>query len=208
MIDIVYRHNMDDRQWSIFMATVNLFAERGYHGTHIKDISEASGMSTDDIYAMYESKETLLNVIYDYYENCFLMDYPHVETFLSQVEDTHPHQLLENVISYHVVNMETEDIYNKIFLILAFQIYSDDAACELLMKSMDEKQTAAMRQVLRALVDRGKIEPLDIDAYLYIHSSIVTNSTLLTAMGKRLSWEKWISCQRMLIQSAIKPVRN
>ncbi|WP_040690238.1 TetR/AcrR family transcriptional regulator [Nocardia vinacea] len=41
-------------------AALTLFAERGYHGTSLKDVAESLGLRTPSLYAHIESKQSLL----------------------------------------------------------------------------------------------------------------------------------------------------
>jgi AcrR family transcriptional regulator len=51
------------RQLVIRAAAVELFYERGYHGTSLKDVASAVGMRAPSIYNHFESKQQLLQVI-------------------------------------------------------------------------------------------------------------------------------------------------
>jgi AcrR family transcriptional regulator len=48
------------RKEQILEAAVQLFSERGYHGTTIREIAEASGMLSGSLYAHIQTKEDLL----------------------------------------------------------------------------------------------------------------------------------------------------
>lgn len=48
------------RKESVVEASIRLFAEKGYHGTTVRDIAEESGMLSGSLYAHITSKEDLL----------------------------------------------------------------------------------------------------------------------------------------------------
>lgn len=48
----------------ILDAALGLFAERGFHGTSVPEIAEAAGVAAGTIYRYFESKEHLVNALY------------------------------------------------------------------------------------------------------------------------------------------------
>ena len=54
------RHTREE----ILDAALGLFAERGYHGTAIPDITSRAGVATGTIYRHFRSKEVLVNTLY------------------------------------------------------------------------------------------------------------------------------------------------
>lgn len=56
----------------ILKHSMRLFSEKGYHGTSIDDITQASGLTKGALYWHFKSKEDLLKRIIEEYENSFL----------------------------------------------------------------------------------------------------------------------------------------
>lgn len=52
-----------DRQEAILGAALELFAERGFHGTAVPEIAERAGVGAGTIYRYFESKEAIVNVL-------------------------------------------------------------------------------------------------------------------------------------------------
>src|SRR4030042_2279296 len=52
----------------IFHAAVDLFAERGYDRTSVRDIASAVGITERAVYGHYPSKESILDAIFTYVE--------------------------------------------------------------------------------------------------------------------------------------------
>ena len=52
------------RREDILDAALDLFAERGFHGTAIPDIASAAGVAAGTIYRHFSGKEELVNVLY------------------------------------------------------------------------------------------------------------------------------------------------
>jgi AcrR family transcriptional regulator len=61
-----------DRREEILRVACRMFSKKGYHGTTIRDISEACGILSGSLYAHIKSKEDLLYEITDRGAECFL----------------------------------------------------------------------------------------------------------------------------------------
>ena len=53
-----------DKRDRILDAALELFAERGFHGTAIPPLAKAAGVGAGTIYRYFETKEALVNVLY------------------------------------------------------------------------------------------------------------------------------------------------
>lgn len=54
----------DDKREAILRAALELFAERGFHGTPMPLVAERAGAGAGTIYRYFESKEVLVNALY------------------------------------------------------------------------------------------------------------------------------------------------
>ncbi len=55
-------------------AALKLFCARGFHGTAIREIADASGVSTGNIYNYYRTKEQILKAIVDRYHRVMMVE--------------------------------------------------------------------------------------------------------------------------------------
>lgn len=55
---------VDDKREAILGAALELFAERGFHGTAVPEIAERAGVGAGTIYRHFESKEAIVNALY------------------------------------------------------------------------------------------------------------------------------------------------
>ncbi len=53
-----------DKRSAILAAALELFVERGFHGTSVPDVAKAAGVGAGTIYRYFESKEALVNTLY------------------------------------------------------------------------------------------------------------------------------------------------
>jgi TetR/AcrR family transcriptional regulator, repressor of fatR-cypB operon len=58
------RGGAGDKREAILSAALELFVERGFHGTAVPEVAERAGVGAGTIYRYFESKEALVNEIY------------------------------------------------------------------------------------------------------------------------------------------------
>lgn len=58
------RSEKSEKHDSILKAALELFAERGFHGTAVPLVAERAGVGAGTIYRYFESKEALVNALY------------------------------------------------------------------------------------------------------------------------------------------------
>src|SRR5271167_3979110 len=68
----------------ILLHSAQIFAEQGFEGTSIRDISRATGISLSGLYYYFESKQKLLYLIQN---TTFIFILQRVQARLEQVED-------------------------------------------------------------------------------------------------------------------------
>jgi AcrR family transcriptional regulator len=94
----------DQKLVHVLKTSAEVFAEKGYHKTSMRDISRATKMSLSGLYYYFKSKEELLFLIQDY---CFSTVIEDCRRLLRGVDD--PVQrlrlLIENHLNYFVHNM-------------------------------------------------------------------------------------------------------
>ena len=70
-----------DKREAILDAALALFAERGFHGTAVPLVAEKAGVGAGTIYRYFESKEALVNALYQQWKRVMmeavLVDFPH-----------------------------------------------------------------------------------------------------------------------------------
>jgi AcrR family transcriptional regulator len=55
---------VDDKRRRILDAALQVFSERGYHGTAVPEVADAAGVGTGTLYRYFEHKEALVNEVY------------------------------------------------------------------------------------------------------------------------------------------------
>lgn len=64
MLPTVTPHEKPDKREAILDAALELFAERGFHGTAVPLVAERAKVGAGTIYRYFESKEALVNALY------------------------------------------------------------------------------------------------------------------------------------------------
>jgi len=62
--DLDRRAAVTDKREAIMGAALDLFVERGFHGTAVPEIAQAAGVGAGTIYRYFEHKEALVNALY------------------------------------------------------------------------------------------------------------------------------------------------
>jgi len=67
------KENMKEEVKRLYaISTVEIISEKGYHGTHIKDITERAGTSVGNFYRYFKSKEDIVEVIINKFQELLL----------------------------------------------------------------------------------------------------------------------------------------
>lgn len=73
-----------DKREAILAAALELFAERGFHGTAVPAIADKGRVAAGTIYRYFDSKEALVNALYTRYKAalgaCLMSDFPFAGT--------------------------------------------------------------------------------------------------------------------------------
>ena len=108
----------EKRRQEILYAGLNLFIQKGYSGTTIKDISGAVGMSTGLLFHYFASKEELYLTLVSL----------GVEGPMSTVQPTQlePLAFFETTAEFVLENIRTQPFFAKMFVLMHQAYYSDD----------------------------------------------------------------------------------
>ena len=99
------RRAYDDKLAHILRSAAEIFADKGYHDTSIRDISRATGISLSGLYYYFKSKDELLYLIQDH---CFDVVLKTAQSVLAEERDpeTRLRLFVENHLRFFVDNMK------------------------------------------------------------------------------------------------------
>lgn len=64
--------NLKEKELQILNASLNLFVEKGFHGTSTAEIAKTAGVATGTLFHYFKTKEDLINRLYLYSKECML----------------------------------------------------------------------------------------------------------------------------------------
>ncbi|WP_432644573.1 TetR/AcrR family transcriptional regulator [Methanobrevibacter sp.] len=143
----------------IFDVSLELFSQKGFTNTSIRQIAREVGIKESSIYNHYSSKQAILDDILSTFTNYFVDDL---------AEDTQMEDLLEKdpLLFYHMGSegfrqlIKNEKIM-KIFRLIFIQMYQDDQIAEFFHKHILEEPLKFWTSVFTKLIEKKHIEDLN-----------------------------------------------
>ena len=182
----------------IFETALNLFAEKGYKATSIRDITKATGLSVAAFYNHFKSKNELLQAIYDFYrglDNTAPATKPDFEQLLDQMS---PFDLFDQMAQQIIESLLDEKLV-KLTRIIINEQYTNPAAGEIAFRDRQMLLTS-MAELFAAMARKGMIkvnEPESVGrlvGYMYlgfatenIHDSILGHQDPRTVVNHQLA---------------------
>ena len=143
-----------DTKDRILTAALEMFAQKGYEGTNIRELSASLGLVKSAIYKHYESKEAIWNALLDrmiaYYGERFGSP-----EHLPPVPDS-PEEFVAMIMRMADLTIHDEQIV-KTRKVLTLEQFRDDRACELATKHFLTGLTEMFTHILAGMMDKGFI---------------------------------------------------
>jgi AcrR family transcriptional regulator len=148
----------NDTKERILAAALEMFSQKGYAGTNIRELSASLGLVKSGVYKHYESKEAIWNALLDQMIAYYAEHFGSAE-HLPSVPDS-----LEEFVqmTMHMVNITVHD--EKIIMtrkVLTLEQYRDARACELATKHFLTGLTDMFTHVFTGMMDKGLLRKDD-----------------------------------------------
>lgn len=186
----MYNMDITGTKWTIFKTAVDEFAAKGYNNVSVRDIAGLVKIKSSSIYYYFESKEALLETLYEFYDHYYGHFMPPLEPLLLSVGKVPPKEILNKMLFRF--DPSIQDIMDKILLIASTQLYCDPRADELIHKNMFELSEMRLRAVLNRMVEAKVIKPLDIDAFVLLLTSFCHSASLRMRTSFPIEWDEWV----------------
>ncbi len=140
----------------IFDAAVELFAQRGFDGVSIRDISQSVGITEGAVYRHYSSKDAILDAIFAYVEARIYQKPP--EGSLDALADACS---LREVLEGMPESMITDPQVTRITRIMLIEMYHNKKIRDYVQRELFERPVDETEVLFRKLLERGKMRPCD-----------------------------------------------
>ena len=143
-----------DTKERILTAALEMFSQKGYEGTNIRELSASLGLVKSGIYKHYESKEEIWNALLDrmiaYYEERFGSP-----EHLPPVPDS-PEEFIAMTMRMVDLTIHDEQIV-KTRKVLTLEQFRDDRARDLATKHFLSGLTEMFTHIFAGMMDKGLI---------------------------------------------------
>lgn len=151
----------------IFDVAVDLFADRGYDRTSVRDIARAVGIAESAVYRHYPSKEAILDAIFEYMETQIYAPLPPAPEADRHGESTIFRDMLAGLPWF----IEANPIMIKIAHIMFTEMYHNDRIREYVQREYIERGDEMTEAIFREQMEAGKIRPCDVRALAGLFNS-------------------------------------
>ena len=161
----------NDTKERILAAALEMFSQKGYAGTNIRELSASLGLVKSGVYKHYESKEAIWNALLDqmiaYYGEHFGSS-----EHLPPVPDS-----LEALtrLTMQMVNITVHD--EKIIMtrkVLTLEQYRDARACELATKHFLTGLTEMFTHIFTGMMDKGLLRKDDPEMLAFAYTAPIS----------------------------------
>ena len=187
----------------ILNASAKLFSQNGYSEVSMRDIAREVGIKAASIYNHFDSKKAIRDTLFEFYDAQWTAAEPNVDELLRLAEDEPPDVVLMKML-FDWDTPEMQTLMNRIYVIASREAMINPDGIDLIKNLVIERVKVLPRAILQHLSDLGKIEPMDIEAFLIILSHVSHSSTVLNLTPLRINLEEWYRCWVMLL-SLVKP---
>ncbi|MFO7600384.1 MAG: TetR/AcrR family transcriptional regulator [Candidatus Desulfacyla sp.] len=149
-----------------------LFWQKGYHGTSMKDIAQASGCKSPNLYNFFSSKEEILFEVLREEMEQILSPIRHLE----EDESTHPTDQLRMLIQSHLKITLSYRRSAKLLFDVEIEHLSREKREEI--KSMRDSYDRIIRRIIRRGRERGCFSNVDEKLAGFMIASMITRTRI------------------------------
>jgi len=181
--------NLSGTKRKIFDTAVLLFSENGYGNVSMRDIASSIGIQPASIYNHFTGKADLLASIYDFFVENQQAVKPDLEELMKLAETEEPHEVIKKAFFFY--DPKIARTMDRITIIAANEqrndLYSDHIIHDCVF-SLPEQYTGPL---LRRMIELGRIEPLDVDTFVYTISLLCYSSAILNYSRHPVTMDMW-----------------
>ena len=161
----------NDTKERILAAALEMFSQKGYAGTNIRELSASLGIVKSGVYKHYESKEAIWNALLDQMIAYYAEHFGSAE-HLPSVPDS-----LEELtqMTMRMVNFTVHD--ERIIMtrkVLTLEQYRDARACELATKHFLTGLTEMFTHIFTGMMDKGLLRKDDPEMLAFAYTAPIS----------------------------------
>lgn len=194
----------ESTKWKIFETAIYMFAEEGLERSSLRIMAKKVGVKHAAIYAHFTCKDDILVHIYKFYIYYYEKVLPNIDELLKGAEKEDVYDLLKKTDVRFEAGIE--DLMSRILIILSRERRTDKRCECIITEYFYGRIEKTFKPLLSKLVDIGRIEPINIEAFIALYYNFAYGMSLRNYSEEpgNCSWEK---CIKMLY-SLIKPIEN
>lgn len=189
----------------IFETALDLFAEKGFKATSIREITGKTGLSVASFYNHFKSKNELLQSIYDYYTGLYNIGRDTEIEYVKQLEQLGPFQLFEQMNDQIIESLLNEKLV-KLTRIIINEQYTNKTAGEIAFKDR-QMLLSSMEALFCAMKSLGMIQVEEPGVlgklFGYIYLGLSSENIYYSILGNKDPHEI-VKAQSTLIQTLLK----
>ena len=186
----------------IIESSIILFSDKNYSAVTTRDITKAADISPATLYCHFASKDDILRMIYFLFEEYLERSRPDIGDLMDEARSAPPRDVLMRAnVQFDAQYRETMD---RIVTIAAAECSRDAMSEAFIKKNLIDGVWEQMRLLVDKLVELGRIEPLDVGAFLTLHTNFSYAVVLRSCTSFPVEIDYWRSGIGLL-HELIKP---
>ena len=186
----------------ILFASIKLFSQIGYSEVSMRDIAKEVGIQVGSIYNHFKSKKEILEAMYKYYDEQWNKSRPDIDMLLRMAETDPPDKVLTKMLFEW--KPEILETMNRIYIIATRDAMIHPESLNLVRDLVMDRVRLVPTLLLERMVELGRIEPIDINAFVNLLSLAAHSATALYLTSLKIETDDWYRCWKMLF-SVVKP---
>ena len=187
---------MTGTKWDFFVAAIDLFAAKGYTNVSIRDIAKTLNIKAASMYNHFANKDALLQQIYEFCHINYEAALPNLDNLIKLIPTTPPQEILKQLTI--PFKRKSQNLVTKCMQIILEEMDRDKRAAKLADRIFVDVPNSYVKTVLLSMAEQGKIEPIDIDAFIILYASFDIYAVSTSHSKFSLSLEDWLQGHEFL----------
>jgi len=201
MVEIQIAPDASTKGRILYMA-LSMFYERGYDKVSTREIAESVGIKVASIYNHFESKEKILEALYDFYIAECKKAMPDTDELMRLAETEPPHEVLMRW-NYRVDPSVQKTV--DMIIALAIREMHFNPMTETFVRTNMVGGLNWIRPLLERMMECKRIEPINIDAFLCVLAGFTFYAIAMSGKSLEIGMDNWNAGLEMIF-SLVKPL--